>query len=253
DSSFRFERAKELHQAGKKEEFLKYVKAKIKYNDVAPTKLGVGRIEIRGSRKPLKVEKTRLSLARAMVQANLSTNDAKGKLEAFVSRTKPLILVRWPDSLQLKAEYKSFFALVRSGEPKKSKGYPHIKVDLSKYGYKEPITSSYKDAHYSLQEIPDGGKVAVVWKEVKRRGFCELRLSIAYSLSGEDVVGIAYQNIEESSSLSWQSIFREHAAWWSSFWEERSVIHLPDERLENLYHLEMYKFASCSRQETAYL
>ncbi len=249
DSSFRFNRAKELHQAGKKEEFLKYIKAKIKYNDIAPTKLGVGRIEIRGNHKPLQVEKARLSLAQAVVKTNLTTDNARGKLEVFVSRTRPLILVRWPDSLQLKAKYKSFFHLVRSGEPKKSIGYPHIKADLSKYGYREPLSASYKDAHYSLQEIPDGGRVAVVWKEVKKRGFCELRLSIAYSLSGEDVLEIAYQNIEESSSLSWRKIFREHAAWWNSFWEERSIIHLPDAKLENLYHLEMYKFASSSRQE----
>lgn len=70
---------------------------------------------------------------------------------------------------------------------------------------------------------------------------------IVTSKDGECWLEDARRQLEKELSAGYEAAWREHCAWWESYWE-KSKIMLPDSLFEKQWYVANYLFASCSRK-----
>lgn len=103
-----------------------------------------------------------------------------------------------------------------------------------------------EDAEYSwvVQPIPEGGKVATVWRTELRDGTWQLLLAISPQ-DATDPVAAAHEAVKGASRIGVGALRAQHLAWWQKRWA-RCAVHLPEEDLQRLWINGIYKLASSS-------
>ncbi|MBD3185815.1 hypothetical protein GF325_03215 [Candidatus Bathyarchaeota archaeon] len=117
------------------------------------------------------------------------------------------------------------------------------------------------DAIYQgvYQEVPGNqGGLLVAWMVIEVDGWVRIGCTVlsAGNLPRENLeAGRLLESLEHEarkiltrgSTDSWTSIIKHHEAFWNEYWS-KARISIPDNILENLYYVELYKLACNSRQ-----
>lgn len=122
---------------------------------------------------------------------------------------------------------------------KKSGGGSVEGDDLNRLGYKKGEVKNTKGLLEYDQEGWGGFKYAVV---VKYKNVDDRTVEGSWTISTKTRVKLKENNTYEKE-------FSSHQKWWQNFWS-KSSLHVPDERIEKQWYLEMYKWGSAARENT---
>ncbi len=248
----------------------KFDEAKQKYEskytdkDIYPTRLPLPRLELDFGAK-FQGANARLHLESATFTARLDLGYSSCDIEGFVH-----------------ADNNLFVLLIDAGRggvpfftPKVTTSHlkPEAKAKLQKWGYPDP-----KEGSIEVQFAPDGLKYyyQVAPSGAGFRAYCiaycnipiegtTKQLFLLSLLSDKDLVvkgnlkkdGIPAEKaflaevqalFDECHRSSYSRLKEEHQKWWDAYWD-KSFVTLPDNILENLYYVELYKMACNSREK----
>lgn len=94
-----------------------------------------------------------------------------------------------------------------------------------------------------LQNIPNGKTLCVRWQIAEKTNSMELFLAAALENSVIEAEEAARKFLTGSVEKGFAEIAKETSEWWSNYWEKVPKIKLPDQEINELYELGMYRFA----------
>ncbi|MCF6286267.1 MAG: hypothetical protein L3K26_13920, partial [Candidatus Hydrogenedentes bacterium] len=87
--------------------------------------------------------------------------------------------------------------------------------------------------------------VYLAWKSVD--GGWRGAWSVATNREGHDPLELAKAQVERALSGDYKKLAQSHAAWWDAYWQ-KSLVRIPDARIERQWYLDTYKFGAASRK-----
>jgi len=238
-------------------ETLKDVWSKVKgAAGVTPTALPVGRMTLEFDLRDLTCSfRERLDLHGACLDRRIRHHQRHMSLECFASSLPSVFCIKARNhNLAKDLRVRFTRELRRESEDYESRlGYPPIETlrQNTRFGF--------------LQEIPDS-MVAVTLVSAyrgRRRVRLELEGDVHVSVmpsaplmlyvvvttgkTREEAIEQAEVNLHLAETAGYEKLKAAHRTQWEEFWG-RSSVSLSHRRLENLWYLEMYKLASCSRK-----
>jgi alpha-L-fucosidase 2 len=209
------------------------------YHRPAPTKIPAGRIEL-GLPDGTIFEAIRLNALPPAAQIEL------GKIRArvWVHATEPVGLIdvegTVPTSVRLQAP-------AFGGKEEGPNEAAIVMGELSELGYPPP-TESHGDTWQAYTQEGWGGfafSVYLGWTPTPTgwRG----AWSIASNRDGGDPLAKAMAQVEGALSERAKALAQSHAVWWEAYWR-KSLVRVPDARLERQWYLDIYKFGAATRK-----
>lgn len=124
--------------------------------------------------------------------------------------------------------------------------FPNLKKEENYQDNPNPQMQCIGNSGVCVQKLLVGGDYATVWKEIKNKDKRILYISIKNEtpLDGKSVV-LAKENIDKISCISINNIKANSVKWWNQY-QRKSMISIPDKKMENFYAIQMYKIATCS-------
>jgi alpha-L-fucosidase 2 len=110
----------------------------------------------------------------------------------------------------------------------------------------DPTTGTSGDVSFVEQPMLAGGGYTTAWQEVRvgtRRRFAA---TVAYSFPAATSTAEAVSSVREMLALPAGAAVATHRAWWHRFYG-RSLVSVPDKRLQRFYWAQLYKLASATR------
>jgi hypothetical protein len=196
-------------------------------NPVGPTKISIGRAELRLG-TPVRYE-CRLELGTATVEGTIETETGRHQVQAFVHRAKNVFCLRvgrMPPGAQLR--------LVPLAE---------MNATLAKLNHPKPQLLEDGDLRVLLQAIPEGPAYAVAWNCVGPDYF----LAIESAPTAAAAAAKAKATRDRAMAQGFDGLRAEHVAGWAKFWSG-SAVYLPESRIEFLWYYGQYLLASCARR-----
>ncbi len=96
------------------------------------------------------------------------------------------------------------------------------------------------------QPMHAGGGYTTAWKEVRHGGRRLLAATIAYGYPDSTGRERAIETVDKALRHSPDVHVALHRAWWQRFYR-RSLVSVPDKRLQSFYWIQLYKLACCTR------
>ncbi len=198
-------------------------------NPIGPTKISIGRAELRLG-TPVRYD-CRLDLATATVAGTLVTETARHPLQAFVHRAKNVFclhVAQTPPGAELR--------LVPLAE---------MNATLAKLNHPRP--QLLRDGHVCvlLQSIPQGPAYAVAWNASGPDYF----LAIESAPTAAAAIAQAKATHEQAAAQGFDALRAEHVHAWKTFWSGAAV-YVPEPRIEFLWYYGQYLLASSARRGT---
>jgi len=195
-------------------------------NPVGPTKISIGRAELRVGRA--RVRDLTLDLDRALVCGALRRAGRSHRLEVFLHRQRNVLCLRITACPQNAAF--TFLPLAA------------ITPALATLGHPEPQRAEHGDCTVVSQQLLGGPAWAVAWA---RRSGCFF--IAAETASDGAAADRALAALHAATTAGYAALRREHVAAWRAFWSE-SAVRLPETDLERLWYHGIYLLASSAKQ-----
>ena len=93
-----------------------------------------------------------------------------------------------------------------------------------------------------------GGQFSTAWKEVPLKKGRRIILSIADSFPHNTARDEAVRTVKEASNTKFSTLLKSHRNWWHDFYP-KSMVSIPDPKLESFYWIQFYKLACASRPD----
>ena len=102
---------------------------------------------------------------------------------------------------------------------------------------------------WSIHPLLAGGDYATYWKETSGQGMTTLYVSTMNEVpaSGKSLPK-AKAEVEAAIGQGTDSLRKEMQNWWHAYYRT-GMICIPDKKMENFYHLQLYKLATCSHPD----
>ena len=134
-----------------------------------------------------------------------------------------------------------------SSSPRKLFGRPGTPEDY--LSNPPPTTTQAGDVHLCTQTMRAGGEYDTAWRDVSTApNTRRITISVGYSPEDARARTEAVLSVQRASEHSLEQMAAAHRAWWHSYYPQ-SFLSIPDTRLESLYWIQMYKFASATRAD----
>lgn len=127
--------------------------------------------------------------------------------------------------------------------------FPHIKEELKYEDNPAPEQYTARHEGWSVHPLLAGGDYATYWKEVPNS-----KGSIIYISTMNEVpvsnksLAKAKNEVNVAIEEGIKNLKREMAAWWHNYYKT-GLINIPDKKMENFYHIQLYKLATCSHPD----
>jgi len=117
---------------------------------------------------------------------------------------------------------------------------------LADWGYEPPQTGNEADGCRWLRLVfPAGGEYVVAWRLASGGDSARLAVAVLSHNDADDPLAAALELVRGATEGE-DHLWPEHQAWWLDWWRACRLT-IPDEWLENLFYVEMYKLGCCSR------
>lgn len=240
---FKYDYLRKLRKQGKEQE-LQSILDDIKKNIVKetkkgiphPTRLPLGTIEILFKKNTDKLQ-GRLHLADAVFYGNT--------INAFVCAHKNVIIIRFSGRNTVRSiRLKAFTSKEAYNHP--DSGWNKPSRILKSWGYPFPEEGRLRNISFLKQRYSGSEEYTIAWCSAKDI----LYVTIVTSTEGYgDTLTRAKAVLEETLQEGYAKLLKNHTVYWKEFWN-KSMISIPDSRLENLYYAEIYKLGCSSRQRS---
>lgn len=127
--------------------------------------------------------------------------------------------------------------------------FPDLRKKISYKNNPSPDYESNETAGSCVYRLNAGGDYSVCWQK-KKDGYRDLiyvSMTNSVPLSGKSKVD-AESHIKRFSAIGFSQLKKETNAWWNEYWK-KSMIDIPDKKVENFYNIQMYKLAVNSTSE----
>ena len=114
--------------------------------------------------------------------------------------------------------------------------YPRASI-VSEDGYTYYHQKTHLDYNYTLMAL----------ERKASDGTVELYYTVATSDDSDDVIAYAKSELSALADIGYETLLKEHKLWWHKY-HGKSDIKIPDAKLQRLYDINNYHFASCSRK-----
>jgi len=196
-------------------------------NPVGPTKISIGRAELRLGETV--AYECALDLSTATVQGLLVSPAGRHRLRAFVHREWNVVCLR-VDGAPAAADLQ-LRTLADTNDALAPLGHPPPRVDTD------------GDIRVLTQQIPEGPAYAVAWNV---RG-PEYFIAIESEDTQEAAAAAARTTLEAARKAGFDDLHAGHVDAWRRFWAG-SAVHPPEPRIEFLWYHSLYLLASATRR-----
>lgn len=209
----------------------------------ARSRLKIGYFCLRTNR-PVTGGTMHLDLYHARGEGRLFTETGELRFWCTVPRGEDVICFHWENSGDVKADLE--FTPHPAVSPRQEWGISHKKPERIWKDYPpNPAPEQSEEesgARLCTQRLLNGDSYVTAWKTAKD----ECVISIANSFFGGDSRKQALRSLSRFERER-DRLLQEHEAWWERFYQT-SFVSLPDPQFENFYWIQLYKFASASRE-----
>ena len=197
-------------------------------NPIGPTKISIGRAELRLG-DPISYD-CHLDLSTATVDGVLRTAAGEHQVQAFVHRNRNVFCLRVTDLPE-----HARMELIPLAE---------MNDCLAKLNHPAPRLVEEDDILRILsQSIPDGPCYVVVWNVSGPDFF----MSFGAAESEASATSVAKSAWHEAADMGLENLHQEHTKSWDAFWDG-SAVYLPEQRVSFLWHFGLYLLSSSSRR-----
>ncbi|MBN2449296.1 MAG: glycoside hydrolase N-terminal domain-containing protein, partial [Lentisphaeria bacterium] len=192
-------------------------------NPVTPTKIHIGRAELRLG--PASTYECSLDLDAAVVTGTLVSPERRHALEAFVHKERPLFCLRLTNTAS------DTVFVVRP--------LIDLSSETARLGHPAPVFGTNGECRSMTCRIPEGPAYAVAWTRYGDDHF----LAAEIAPTPEQAVSLALAVLAEARDVGYTRLRGEHVAAWGRFWDRSSVV-LPEPRMEFLWYYGLYLLAA---------
>ncbi len=213
----------------------------IKSNNLYPTKISIGRMEL--DIGPAQEYSCRLDLDRAAVAGRIVTRSGKHDVSAFVSKDRHLMCVRvtnLPKRARLKLRPLSAICPAMEGL-----GYPPPEYSTLVCGANPPgrATPPAEPLCVMAQTLPGGLCYAVAWNDAGDDRFIAVETADTAAAAADKAAGA----LAAALRAGFDKLYREHTLAWREFWSASAVV-LPEPAAEFYWYYGVYLLASSARR-----
>lgn len=127
--------------------------------------------------------------------------------------------------------------------------FPHLKKEMGYEDNPAPQQTAGRHEGWSVHPLLAGGDYATYWKEVSTSGGSTLFLSTMNQVPLSDrSLPQAKREVKKAIKKGKEKLMKDMQAWWHAYYRT-GMINIPDKRMENFYHIQLYKLATCSHPE----
>jgi len=112
----------------------------------------------------------------------------------------------------------------------------------------DPATGASAGVSYTEQPLLAGGGYTTAWGERRSGTRRLLAATVAYSFPEATSTADAVRRVRAALRTDPDSAVAAHRAWWHRFYP-RSVVSVPDKRLQRFYWIQLYKIAAATRAD----
>lgn len=196
-------------------------------NPIGPTKISIGRAELRLAASVR--YQCGLELGTATVRGVIETKAARHAVQAFVHRTKNVFCLRVTPTPR-EAELR----LIPLAE---------MNATLARLNHPRPQLQADGGLRVLLQSIPDGPAYVAAWNATGPDFF----LAIESASSPAEATAKAKAAHQRAAAQGFDALYSEHVQAWATFWSGAAV-YLPEPRIEFLWYYGQYLLSSCARR-----
>ena len=128
--------------------------------------------------------------------------------------------------------------------------FPHLKKELQYEGNPEPICHEGENEGWSEHKLLAGGDYATYWKTFAlSEGGKAMCISTQNEVPNEGLsLPKAKKAVEKVMHEGLKKVKKDMYKWWHGYYQTGTIC-IPDKKMENFYHIQLYKLATCSRPE----
>ena len=212
------------------------------YRGVTPTKLPVGRIEIKlPVSEVVKHFELNLSAAEGIARFN-----SKALIKVIYSATQPVILISITGAVADAVNLLSTADVYR--QKNLGSGGPSSGGSVNKLGYPEAEKGKLGKAQWYIQQAANGLKYCVYVKSASTDGQTLLAVAITSTNDTSDFLSLANKRCTAALQKGYAAVQKSHIQWWKDFWQQSSVS-IPDTAVQKQYDLVQYFYGAASRSD----
>ena len=186
-----------------------------------------------------------LSFKHARIITKYIAGECTQKIDAFIHAEKALLIIKAEGTFSNQASIQ----ISRTKNP--TYNLPQFGMEKGKFwmefelpdGLRYVICSCLEGVNYGIRQLSDRiqaklgqGKEVVIYLTILTSN------QAGYSLQE------AKQILDSARAKGYDQLLREHLIWWHRFWS-KSSLHLEDSRILKHWYFELYKLASCSKDD----
>lgn len=127
--------------------------------------------------------------------------------------------------------------------------FPNKRAEDNYVDNPTPLCVNKQHVGWSVHPLLAGGDYATYWKECKIDNGSVLLLSTKNEVPSSDVsLKKAKEEVKRAELRGTVEIRKAMYDWWNRYYEY-GMIDIPDKQMENFYHIQLYKLATCSHPE----
>jgi len=226
-------------------------------NNGPPLPKPVGQIIIRNGVLAGAEFHQRLSLYEAIVNSDFSADGAEAQVSSFVSADENLIAIRY--ACESEEDVELVLELYRWNDgADKTIAAPAVGCDqeciwvrhrlppdaLYPEGFEYVMCAVVKGATWVTEKAPNISRLRI--RGAKKLQI-EMFVAVATSRDADDPFAQSVRIAQAAAAKGYDDLHEKHKAWWAGFWG-KSFIDLSDGFMTNLWYLNQYFLACCSKQ-----
>lgn len=128
--------------------------------------------------------------------------------------------------------------------------FPNLQKELAYIGNPEPICSAGREDGWCIQKLLAGGDYATYWKTYTYgKGLKAICISTKNEVPSEGrSLPAAKNEVKKVMHVGLDNVKADMHKWWNKYYS-KGMIDIPDKKMENFYHIQLYKLATCSRPD----
>lgn len=196
-----------------------------------PTRLPMGRIDLRFAGNFCFVSGG-LDIAHGRAEVELADHSGVAKLRAIIFPAEQ-VLALWVDA----AGYEAPEVLLVPPDSDEVLEYFH------RYGFPESRRFDEDSFRGWVQERPGEPAMCVGCLSWRSGGATEIFVTSLYAPTPEQAIEKARSLLKSAAATGYDSLAAATARWWKGWWDRTAALSLPDQDIELLYYLGLYKLA----------
>lgn len=185
-----------------------------------------------------------LDIYNAELNGVLKTDKGDIKIRAYTPQKYDLNIVE----LETDIDYN---IRLQAGNPNSPRiqVFPELRDKMNYKDNPMPEVKEDKNCGYSVQKLLAGGDYATYWKKVSENGKDVLFISTMNEVPKSDLsLGKAELEVNKGIEDGIVMLKNEMRQWWHNYYTT-GMISIPDKKMENFYHIQLYKLATCSHPD----